>query len=543
TPTQPRPLEQDEKTLFARPYTEWAPAPFNNRSIRADSAMNRALAAVAGMHDLSALLNSTSTQCDRDLHHMKTRLLHGLPPMSPARWRTKGLHEPGSVKRACQHLCAVVDAFEYLNLPHNQSRVRAACNMTWKECHDFSEALSAYRHQKGRGPVSVTAAWEEYMVDYFETVAARAHAWVTGRVDELTETLLLRLQSTTAAADDRMSDAQKAILDSIRDLGVIARQADTRIMLPLSGYALETLTFAKPWLRESWNGYSGAEPMTQYPSSMRTRDLVYGLRREFLSDEAMAQMPQMAIDDARDGTSLASSVPRSLERLSRLLFREYARARRELRGPPPETGDEPWIGGLNMTMEMATRPPVRVWGFVGYRISYAHSDEEWEKFLKRFTDEATAWGEGVDGAADVKLTCQLTWIDGREHGIPEGDAYSKSPACEDLLTARHIFLAADKASIDSYLEPVLQDAAEPVIPRGDLGGFVLAVEPAGAEGTGDGRRGRGAGAPSDEFDGTLRVLGTILFDDFWALIFRGAFHIKDLARMAEIHPRHVYTGP
>ncbi|EFQ32439.1 uncharacterized protein GLRG_07709 [Colletotrichum graminicola M1.001] len=113
------------------------------------------------------------------------------------------------------------------------------------------------------------------------------------------------------------------------------------------------------------------------------------------------------------------------------------------------------------------------------------------------------------------------------------------------LTTREVFLAADKASIDSYLEPV-QGTTEPVIPRGDLGSFVLAVQPAGERETDDGRRDqrrRGAGAPADEFDGTLRVLGSILFDDLWAGMSDGAYNLEDLAKMAEVHPRHVYAGP
>ncbi|KAK2006309.1 hypothetical protein LZ32DRAFT_611407 [Colletotrichum eremochloae] len=550
--TQPRPFEHGEETLFSRPYNEWAPPPFNNCSIRSTSAMNLALAAVSGMHDLFDIVTSTSTECDRDLHHMKTRLLHGLPPMSLARWRMKGLHEPGNVKRACQHLCAVVDAFEYINLPHNQSRMRKACNKIWQECDNFSRALSAYRRQNGRGPVSITAAWEEYMVDYFETIAARAHAWVMRRVDELREALFLQLQGTTDdATNDQLSPAQMPIVLANHDLVIIALEADTRIMLPLLGYTLKTLTYAAPWLRDHWEGYRGAEPMTQYPYDMRARLQVYTIRCMFLTINAARQM---ATGDLGNGTRLGHSDKRSVELRCRLQVREHARARRELRGQEPETGDEPWIANLKTTMRVSARTLARVWGFVGYRISYAHSDEEWKEFLRRVEDDVMAWGEGVDGAADVKPTCKLTWVDGREHGIPEGDVeaarrhyetYSMSPACEDLLTARQIFLVADKASIESYLEPV-RDDTEPVIPRGDLGSFVLAVQSAGPREAEDGRRdqrGRADGAPGDEFDGTLRVLGSILFDDFWASIFQGAFNLGDLARMAEIHPRHVYTGP
>ncbi|GKT48162.1 uncharacterized protein ColSpa_08343 [Colletotrichum spaethianum] len=543
--------EEDETALFIRPYNEWAPPPFNNCSIRVDSAMNRATAAVSGMGDLLSIVNTTSTECDRDLHHMKTRLLHGLPPMSLSRWRKKGLHGPENMKRACQYLCAVVDAFEYLNLPHSESRMRKACNGVWTACHDFSRALNAYRQEKGRSPISVTAAWEEYMVDYFETVAARAHAWVMERIDELREMLILQLRNTTGDPNDQVSSTQMAILDSIHDLVEITNKADTKIMLPLFGFTLKTLTSAAPRLRDDWNGYGGAEPMTQYSYDMRVRSRVYGIRCRYLSRTASVQQ---AFEDARNGVRRSHSDPQSLERTCRLQVREYLQARRELRGPEPEMADEPWIVNLKNTMRLAVRPPLRVWGFIGYRISYEHSDEECKQFLESFKDNVTGWGEGLKGAADVKPACKLRWIDGREHGISEGDIeaarrhyeeYSKSPACEGFLTPAAIFLAADKAAIDSYLKPV-PDTAEPIIPRGDLGSFVLAAKASDKRGTDNRRRDqrrRDAETPSEEFDGTLRVLGSILFDDFWALMGRSTFGLKELAKLAAIHPQQVYTGP
>lgn len=108
-----------------------------------------------------------------------------------------------------------------------------------------------------------------------------------------------------------------------------------------------------------------------------------------------------------------------------------------------------------------------------------------------------------------------------------------------------VFLAADKASIESYLHPI-QDSAGPVIPVGDLGSFILAVGSADSERQ---RRGRDEGEDEeaadepDGFNGILRVLGSVLFDDLWASLFRHAFRLSDLARMAEIHPRQVYVGP
>ncbi|KAK1691082.1 hypothetical protein BDP55DRAFT_543397 [Colletotrichum godetiae] len=510
------------------------------------------------------IVTSTSTECDRDLHYLKTRLLCGAPPMSIARWRQRGLHELDNIQRACQHLCAVVDAFEYLNLPHNEARMRKACNSVWNAGHDFEKALNAYRRQKGRGsPVSVTALWEEYIVDFFDTVAARAHAWVMARIGELKEALLLQLRQTTPVSDGPASAAQMEILDRFHDLTEITNKADTKIMVPLWGYTLRTLTSAAPRLRDDWNGYDGREAMKAYPYDMRFRSRIYGIRCRYLSRAAQVQR---AMENVRLGREvLPMSDPTGLEATCRAQMREYEQARRELRGVVPEVGDEPWIAGVKGIMRTAAHRPFRVWGFIGYRVSYEHSDEEWKAFLGKFRDDVTAWGEGVDGAGDLKPMCKLRWIDGREHGIPEGDIeaakrhygeYSKSPACEGFMTlSGGVFLVADKASIDSYLHPV-KDDAEPIIPHGDLGPFVLVAKPddEDREDRASSSRGRGphrdvdaAGRPTmrreETFDGTVRVLGAVLFDDVWALLSRNSVKLPDLAQMAQVHPRQVYVGP
>ncbi|KAJ0309701.1 hypothetical protein Brms1b_009095 [Colletotrichum noveboracense] len=435
-PTQPRPSDEDEQALFCQPCREWAPAPYNNPRIRVDNALSRTISIIGGMGDLLSIVMTTSTECDRDLHHMKTRVLHGLPPMSLARWRQKGLHELANFERACEHLSQVVDAFEYINLPQTQDRMRKAANGVWDTCSDFERALNAYRAERGRTSTSVTAMWEEFLVDYLTTVAERAHAWTLARLDELREAQWARLQGTVSMPIQTLMPTQLEILDKVHDLTELTNKVDTRIMLPLPGFRLQTLTAAIPRIRDNWEGYQGGTPMTAFPYNMRFRSKVYALRCKWLTNQAM------------------------------VLRREAAR------GSGAERGDEPAAGA-----------------------------------------------------------CE----------------YSKSPAMAMFLPTGpdSVFLAADKASIESYLHPI-QDNAGPVIPVGDLGSFILAVGSADSE-----RRRRGSGREegeevaeeADGFNGILRVLGSVLFDDLWASLFRHAFRLSDLARMAEIHPRQVYVGP
>ncbi|KAF5517881.1 hypothetical protein CGCA056_v011232 [Colletotrichum aenigma] len=552
-PTQPRPSDEDEQALFCRPYREWAPAPYNNPRIRVDNALSRTISIIGGMGDLLSIVMTTSTECDRDLHHMKTRVLHVLPPMSLARWRQKGLHELANFERACEHLSQVVDAFEYINLPQTQDRMRKAANGVWDTCSDFERALNAYRAERGRTSISVTAMWEEFLVDYLTTVAERAHAWTLARLDELREVQWARLQGTVSMPIQTLMPMQLEILDKVHDLTELTNKVDTRIMLPLPGFRLQTLTAAIPRIRDNWEGYQGGTPMTAFPYNMRFRSKVYALRCKWLTDQAMVLYTMRKGADVRQRGDPVRS-----EETSRLQAHAYVTARRELRGPSQAiSGDEPWTCEVKHMMNLGNRS-LRTWGFVGYRICYEHSDEEWKTFLEKFKSDVTAWGDGVRGAGDVKPLCKVRWLDGREHGIPEGDVeaakrhyqeYSKSPAMAMFLPTGpdSVFLAADKASIESYLHPI-QDSAGPVIPVGDLGSFILAVGSADSERR---RRGRDEGESEDEeaadepdgFNGILRVLGSVLFDDLWASLFRHAFRLSDLARLAEIHPRQVYVGP
>ncbi|KAJ3961362.1 hypothetical protein N0V92_001930 [Colletotrichum tropicale] len=468
-PTQPRPSDEDEQALFCQPYREWAPAPYNNPRIRVDNALSRTISIIGGMGDLLSIVMTTSTECDRDLHHMKTRLLHGLPPMSLARWRQKGLHELANFERACEHLSQVVDAFEYINLPQTQDRMRKAANGVWDTCSDFERALNAYRAERGRTSISVTAMWEEFLVDYLTTVAERAHAWTLARLDELREVQWARLQGIVSMPIQTLMPMQLEILDKVHDLTELTNKVDTRIMLPLPGFRLQTLTAAIPRIRDNWEGYQGGTPMTAFPYNMRFRSKVYALRCKWLTNQAMVLYTMRKGADVRQRGDPVRS-----EETSRLQAHAYVTARRELRGPSQAiSGDEPWICEVKNMMNLGNRS-LRTWGFVGYRICYEHSDEEWKTFLEKFKSDVTAWGDGVRGAGDVKPLCKVRWLDGREHGIPEGDVeaakrhyqeYSKSPAMAMFLPTGpdSVFLAADKASIESYLHPI-QDNAGPIIP-------------------------------------------------------------------------------
>jgi hypothetical protein len=97
-------------------------------------------------------------------------------------------------------------------------------------------------------------------------------------------------------------------------------------------------------------------------------------------------------------------------------------------------------------------------------------------------------------------------------------------------------LIADQASIASYLAPT--PAPESTVP-GDVGGFILAVD---ADFDAEDRDPDRA-EESPGFDGSLRVLGSLLWDDLAALMAMQTQGLEELWGLAMDHPLKIYVGP
>ena len=94
------------------------------------------------------------------------------------------------------------------------------------------------------------------------------------------------------------------------------------------------------------------------------------------------------------------------------------------------------------------------------------------------------------------------------------------------------FLVADKSAIESYLKP-----ATDLLDPGDTGGFVMLA----ANQYSTQRDYKDREAPG--FDGSVYVLGSVLFDDVFAMLFAHSSPLKSLWPIAMVHPMGIYTGP
>jgi len=96
-----------------------------------------------------------------------------------------------------------------------------------------------------------------------------------------------------------------------------------------------------------------------------------------------------------------------------------------------------------------------------------------------------------------------------------------------------VFLVADQESTNSYLKPLSES-----FPPGETGGYILAVD--ATYDPNDTDRERPEESPG--YDGTLRILGSVLWDDVSALRALQTQFLEDLWPLAMHHPLGVYTG-
>ena len=186
-------------------------------------------------------------------------------------------------------------------------------------------------------------------------------------------------------------------------------------------------------------------------------------------------------------------------------------------------------------------PMYEKWGFVAYRLWYGHSDEQWATFLRKFEADVGNWGAGVAGTEAVREKMEIRWVDGRDHGIAEGDVEGARKHFKALHENRGAglhglnapaFLVADQSCIDSFIDGFALPG-QTLLDETDMGPFILV---GGKEAAGTGREAPG-------FQGTVRVLGSVLLDDVWPCLWWRHVNLQDMWNLAMWHPSCVYLGP
>jgi hypothetical protein len=99
--------------------------------------------------------------------------------------------------------------------------------------------------------------------------------------------------------------------------------------------------------------------------------------------------------------------------------------------------------------------------------------------------------------------------------------------------SKTIFLAIDTTSVGSYIQ-----SNPEIVPAGDMGGYVLAVDA-----DFDPKSPSHKEYVSPGYNGIVRVLGSLLWSDLFAFTSQQVQSLEELWPLAMNHPNRVYVGP
>ncbi|KAL7941730.1 hypothetical protein V8C42DRAFT_348280 [Trichoderma barbatum] len=517
------PLPMEVIMLIQEPLASWAPPPYD---VIHDAPIQQIMVRLGSHEDGDRLV-----PISKELHAMKSRLWEGIMPLSERRWEDLNLDSPENFHAACQYVCAVTNTFHYFNLPPIKSALRDTYNLIWAHFKDFEDALNAKNRLEQQPEVQIAARWHEFIHAHYKLVASRAHSWVVKSIDRLRLPVIEELARTAPALD--FDERQWMLTDKLHDLAENGAQADSGIFLPMDGYEGEGVAAQDnvPPRPEAAEPYR-KEPIS-FSENTEARKGDYYLRVKYLSRTELWLGQERNEMNPQPGLPTGFDILDDAAKTARCQVKAQEQARLELRGEPEPIKVEQWVMKANQFLSSGNNFE---WGYVAYRISHDHTEEEWEAFKAKFEADVANWGRELNGAATIKEKSKIHWRDARELGVADGDIdalrtqFQIFRESEDFPKEVHIdiLLAADKGVIDSYLHPT---------PQQD--GFVIAVDTDYDPNEIDAERGE----ESPGYKGVVRVLGSVLWDDVGSLVFMQTQHLFELWPLAMNHPLQVYEGP
>ncbi|KAI8671973.1 hypothetical protein NCS56_00659500 [Fusarium sp. Ph1] len=512
-------VTKEELANMTKPYSQWAPAEYHHLG-------------QAAITSIASRLNLTKDDeklppIATELYTMKKRLWEGIPPLSERRWKELDLDNMWNFPMACRYIVAVIDVFQYLNEGWMKKAMRTVYNRIWDDLHDCEEAVNACRRLAADGgdfkEISLTTLWYQHTKSHFDSMCEMAHGWVTEHIERLRQPVLDQLASHNPTHESDVDEVQWDLTNKIYDLLVNGAHADYTISLPMEGYKGSNIPLQRPLGSEPPGGFREKPISFSLHLLKRKSDYIgrwWYLRRkeEYKTYERLGMSP----------IELESNDP------ARLLIRCHsqldaqAQSRRELRGEPQELELDPWLDLTKTYLGYGNRRC----GFVAYRLCHSHTSEAWNDFKAKFESDISDWGRDVKVIDDVRAACKIHWLDGQELEIPDGDIeaakkhFHKHINSEDARGAhKRAFLVIDEDVMKSYLDPV-------------KGGekFVLAVDPDFDPKTKPENRRR------PNYEGNVRVLGSVLWDDVGALLITQSTPLDDIWPLAMNRPYGIYAG-
>ncbi|KAJ5645234.1 hypothetical protein N7507_011245 [Penicillium longicatenatum] len=477
----------------------------------------------------------------KNIHALKSRLWEGILPISDTRWKEKQLDDPKNFDYACQHLTSVVAVFEYLNTPIVREYLCDTYNLIHDHWASADTLLNAGRVQNGLPRVSITKLWTLYMSTHFEVMTHRAHAWVTRHVDALRAQQLQGLRDhrlpAGLTAPDRLQWRCMDHLHVLLELGVMA---DYMIMIPMKGYKGYAELYPERIAAAAALGQLGV-------GDYQRRGKAYAERLKARSHQIVFNNAMPWNDDGTGETGRSSG--EHYQRLAMHQIQAQNETREVMRGVPGPLPKEPWISNCLSARENSPADEKVEYGLTIYRLTYGQSEAEWTGFVEKLEAHISNWGDGQTGCHLLKPHLKLCWVNGKENDIAEGDieaakrhfnkaneSREESGESGNLQVQDNVFIAIDSASFASYTTKSYRAATSLVLP-GDFSGFVLAIDPEF-----DPKEGLERPDESPGYTGQMRILGSLIWGDLYALFASQSVSLDDLWPLAMDHPNQVYVG-
>ncbi|KAM0338454.1 hypothetical protein ACHAPU_011331 [Fusarium lateritium] len=509
-------LTEEEVKSMTEPFSEWAPAPFNRQT--------RSTAEWMGIRIGSYEDSSRLWPIAKELHALKSRLWEGIPPLSERCWQELRLDDPRNFTAACRYFVAVIDVFAYLNNPRTKGALRQTFNLIWDHLHVFEQAVNAKRRAESEDSVYqevfVTRLWHQYMRALYDSMCENAHRWVTEHIDRIREPIIEQLAHHQPDNPDHISDKQWELTNKLHDLGENTSQADYMIFMPMDGYKGDSLPAKENDSLTAAHGGGFREEPIRFSANMMWRASDYSKRVRYLHRKE--QYEQYEREDFR---ALSDDVPANdpATMLITIITQLDAQtmARQELRGLPQPPEVDHWI-------EYTRRQSNYRLGFVAYRLCHEYEPEKWDLFRTKLEADISDWGRCKAEIDDIRQACKIHWIDGKDNDIADGDIEAAKKHFEtlsELPVHQQVFLVIDEATIESYLEPTVNNQKS-----------VLAVDTTydPSEVAED--------SESPGYQGTLRILGSLLWDELGAMLITQSASLTNLWPMAISDPESTYRG-
>jgi hypothetical protein len=231
-------MTEEESHLMAKPYHEWAPAPFDNLRYSFNEKLQPLYIYMGDNGDLKM---PPFIGYPARLFPLYTRILQGMAPISHDRWLERRMDDPENYRILFELMDDILQIFAWLNEDRVQLRMRNGFNHLVDAYAEFGSALNLRREQLGttQEKLDMAGMCVEYFRSTFTTASNRTHQWLVDRVDELQSRAFGQYNEAlkkVGSDQEAIGAAGKKYYECVQDLNSKISQIDGSLGIPMPGF-------------------------------------------------------------------------------------------------------------------------------------------------------------------------------------------------------------------------------------------------------------------------------------------------------------------